>query len=281
MPELPEVETIARALQFGGRGGDSIVGKQIRTVQLNWERSLEAPLPEIFKFKIQGQTIEQVGRRGKFLVIRLSEHHLIFHLRMSGDLRIENGMLNIGDFSPNQNHDHFWAEFQDGSRLVFNDPRKFGRIWLVEDPQTVYKNLGPEPLGSELSSDKFHRRLVTYHRQIKPLLLDQSFLAGMGNIYTDEALHRAGIHPRKLSNLIDFEKAALLLLSIREVLTEGILRNGASIDWVYRGGDFQNTFRVYQKNGENCQVCGEQIQRILVGQRGTHFCPNCQLDPKE
>ncbi len=207
MPELPEVETIARALQYGGRGSDSIIGRQIRTGQLNWERSLKEPLPEIFLSKIQGQIIIQVGRRGKFLVIRLSEHHMIFHLRMSGDLRVESGTPTNGDFSPNQTHDRFWAIFQDGSRLVFNDPRKFGRIWLVEDPQTVYKNLGPEPLGSELSSGSFHKRLITYHRMIKALLLDQTFLAGMGNIYTDEALYRAGIHPRMLSSKIDFEKA--------------------------------------------------------------------------
>jgi len=279
MPELPEVETIARALQYGGRGSDSIVGKQIRTVQLNWERSLEEVPPEIFLSKILGQTIIQVGRRGKFLVIRLSEDHLIFHLRMSGDLRVESGIPAIGDFSLNQNHDRFLAIFQDNFRLVFNDPRKFGRIWLVENPQTVYKNLGPEPLGSDLSSETFHKALVTHHRRIKALLLDQKFLAGLGNIYTDEALFRAGIHPRKISNQIDLKKAALLLQSIRDVLTEGILRNGASIDWVYRGGDFQNTFRVYQKTGEKCQVCEETIQRIRLGQRGTHFCPNCQPEP--
>jgi formamidopyrimidine-DNA glycosylase len=281
MPELPEVETIARALQNGGRGSESIVGKQIKTVHLGWQRSLEEPLPEIFYTSIKGQTISQVGRRGKFLVIQLSEQYLIFHLRMSGDLRVDIGMPAIGDSNPNPIHDRFWAVFQDGSRLVFNDPRKFGRIWLVDDPEKVYKNLGPEPLDTQLSPEMFHKRLSAYHRRIKALLLDQTFLAGMGNIYTDEALYRARIHPRMLSSQIDFEKAATLLQCIRDVLNEGILRNGASIDWVYRGGDFQNTFRVYQKTGETCQVCGETILRIMVGQRGTHFCPNCQPEPQE
>ncbi|MDP3721735.1 MAG: zinc finger domain-containing protein, partial [Anaerolineaceae bacterium] len=113
-------------------------------------------------------------------------------------------------------------------------------------------------------------------RQIKPLLLDQTFMAGMGNIYTDESLFIASIHPTTPANLILFEKAVLLLGAIREVLGEGIKRNGASIDWVYRGGDFQNHFKVYQRDGEACHCCGATLQRMVVGQRGTHFCPHCQ-----
>ncbi len=113
-------------------------------------------------------------------------------------------------------------------------------------------------------------------RQFKPLLLDQTFLAGLGNIYTDEALFLARLHPLKPSNSLTFEQSARLLASIREVLQEGIRHNGASIDWVYRGGDFQNHFRTYQRTGEPCPVCGAPIERILVGQRSSHFCPVCQ-----
>jgi formamidopyrimidine-DNA glycosylase len=121
--------------------------------------------------------------------------------------------------------------------------------------------------------------LQQYHRQLKPLLLDQHFLAGMGNIYTDEALNLAGLHPLMNSAQIQEDQAARLLHSIRDVLREGIRRNGASIDWVYRGGDFQNYFRVYQRTGQPCPVCDTPIERLTVGQRGTHFCPQCQVLP--
>ncbi|MBE0695575.1 MAG: hypothetical protein IH586_01500, partial [Anaerolineaceae bacterium] len=123
-------------------------------------------------------------------------------------------------------------------------------------------------------------RLHSVNRMIKPLLMEQSFIAGLGNIYTDEALHLAGIHPLRSSASINLNEAVLLWSSIRSVLNEGIRRNGASIDWVYRGGDFQNTFHVYQRTGEPCLRCGTIISRIVVGQRGTHFCPTCQMQVK-
>ena len=118
--------------------------------------------------------------------------------------------------------------------------------------------------------------MQTRQRQLKPLLLDQTFLAGLGNIYTDEALHLAGLHPLTPANRLDPAEAARLLEAIRAILQDGIRRNGASIDWVYRGGDFQNNFRVYQRTGQPCPVCGTPVERIMVGQRCTHFCPVCQ-----
>ena len=163
--------------------------------------------------------------------------------------------------------------------MVFNDTRKFGRIWLVNSPDQIIGKLGPEPLNTEFTALQFYAKLQNVHRQIKPLLMDQTFLAGLGNIYTDESLFLAGIHPRTISSDIPVEKAEKLLGSIREVLEEGIRRNGSSIDWIYRGGDFQNYFKVYQRTGDACFNCGEPIQRILVGQRGTHFCPHCQPEP--
>jgi formamidopyrimidine-DNA glycosylase len=160
--------------------------------------------------------------------------------------------------------------------LVFNDTRKFGRVWLVRDPDEVLSGLGPEPLGDEFTAQTLYAGLQSRRRQLKPLLLDQSFLAGMGNIYTDEALHMARLHPLAPSDSVDLEQARALWGAIRSVLQEGIRRNGASIDWVYRGGEFQNYFRVYDREGQPCPVCGTAIERLVVGQRGTHVCPHCQ-----
>jgi formamidopyrimidine-DNA glycosylase len=159
---------------------------------------------------------------------------------------------------------------------VFNDTRKFGRVWLVRDPNEVVGGLGPEPLSEEFTSQALYESLQSRRRQLKPLLLDQSFLAGLGNIYTDEALHRARLHPLTVSDSVNREQAQALWDAIREVLQEGLRRNGASIDWVYRGGEFQNYFRVYDREGQPCPVCGTMILRLVIGQRGTHVCPGCQ-----
>ena len=130
-----------------------------------------------------------------------------------------------------------------------------------------------------LTTDDLYRRLQSKDRIIKSLLLDQSFIAGLGNIYTDEALHLAGIHPLTSSKRLKHSDAGRLLDSIRSVLMDGIQRNGASIDWVYRGGEYQNNFRVYGRTGKPCPVCGTEIKRLVVGQRGTHICPLCQPTP--
>jgi formamidopyrimidine-DNA glycosylase len=147
---------------------------------------------------------------------------------------------------------------------------------LCADAGEVTAPLGPEPLDPGFTPAEFHRRLVSRRRQIKPLLLDQAFLSGLGNIYTDEALFLAGLHPASLSDRLSPQDSERLLGSIRQVLNEGIDANGASLDWVYRGGDFQNRFRVYQRTGQACFNCGRPIERILIGQRSTHFCLNCQ-----
>jgi formamidopyrimidine-DNA glycosylase len=173
-------------------------------------------------------------------------------------------------------HTRMILYFNNQSRLVFNDPRKFGRVWLVDHPDQVTGSLGPEPLDANLTGEEFHTRLLHVRRQIKPLLLDQHFLAGVGNIYSDEALHLAKIHPLRGSNTLTVDESGKLLAAIRQVLTKGIEQNGASIDWVYRGGDFQNHFRVYGRTGEPCPVCDTIIQHLRVGQRSTHFCPVCQ-----
>ncbi len=285
MPELPEVETIARSLRVGGSSGAPIIGRAVHDVHLLWGRTLAAvdlnftPAVEDFCARISGQQVIDVGRRGKFLVISLSTDTLLFHLRMSGDLRVEPQAAEDGEPFPLKPHDRLVIDFDDGWRMAFNDARKFGRVWLVRDPGTVLGGLGPEPLDPAFTSQELYCRLRQCHRQIKPLLLDQTFLAGMGNIYTDEALNIARIHPLRLSNQVSPEEAGRLWEAIRSVLLEGIRQNGASIDWVYRGGEFQNHFRVYQRTGKPCLQCGTLIERTTVGQRGTHFCPVCQPAP--
>ena len=280
MPELPEVETITRLLRQGtNERPATLVGCQIISADLLWQRSLAEPDPEEFSRRIVGQSIQEIGRRGKFIVISLSKDTLLIHLRMSGDMRLEDAIDAGGNPIPVEKHDRLILNFSDGQRMAFNDTRKFGRVWLVNDAQKVLGSLGPEPLDPQLTPEKFHAMLNSRSRQLKPLLMDQSFLSGMGNIYTDEALFLARLHPLTPSNKVDEQNSAKLLKAIQSVLQEGIQRNGASIDWVYRGGEFQNHFRVYGRTGEACTQCGTPIQRLVVGQRGTHICPTCQPKP--
>lgn len=278
MPELPEVETIRRGLLAGNASTPSLLAQRVSAVSILWEKSVAFPSAREFSEQLIGRTIQDVGRRGKFLLIRLEHTHLIFHLRMSGDLTMR--------FSPPEEpfqpetHDRILLRFVSGWILAFNDTRKFGRAWLTADPLSVLGGLGPEPLNPELTPGVFHEMLKAHSRQLKPLLLDQSFLAGLGNIYTDEALFNARLHPLRESSSLTEEEASALLTSIREVLLQGIREHGSSIDWVYRGGNFQNHFQVYQRTGEACVRCGEPIQKTTVGQRGTHFCPVCQPEGK-
>jgi len=266
MPELPEVETIVRSL----RNKPGILGRRITSAQVLWARTIAVPELDEFTQRISGQTIVAVERRGKFIVIRLSADALLIHLRMSGDIRVES------EVEPVQKHDRLLLNFGNCTRLAFNDTRKFGRVWLTPDITTVVGELGPEPFDFELTGDMLFSRLQRSSRCVKTLLLDQSVIAGVGNIYSDEALHRARLHPALSGKQVTLEQSKSLLAAIRETLTEGIARNGASIDWVYRGGDFQNHFRVYQRTGKPCPVCGTKIERRVIGQRSSHFCPHCQ-----
>ncbi len=281
MPELPEVETIARALR------PELVGCKIVSANLLWARTLATPSPAEFEKQIVGQTIVSVGRRAKYLSFQLSVDTLLIHLRMSGDLSLKDGADPSTGFRQAQptsseqalsgKHDRLRLGLSDGRTLVFNDTRKFGRIWLVTDADQVTGELGPEPFDPSYTAQGLYDALRQRHRQVKPLLLDQRFLAGMGNIYTDEALHLSGVHPLRLSDTISVSEAEKLFHAIQTVLQAGIDHNGASFDWVYRGGSFQNYFRVYNRAGQPCPMCGTPIRRTVVGQRGTHFCPTCQV----
>ena len=262
MPELPEVETIARKLK------PDLIGKTILAADLRWPRTLAYPTAKKFKQQIKGQRIINVTRRAKYFILQLTDFNLLIHLRMSGDLSIRDSTIRA------ELHDRLVLQLSDGRSLVFNDTRKFGRVWLTEKPEDVLGKLGPEPLGDEFTVRWLHAALHNKRRQLKPLLLDQTFLAGLGNIYTDEALHFAKLHPLLLSDSLTERQAKALHEAIHHVLNEGISRNGASFDWVYRGGEFN--FRVYGRADEECPVCGTKIKRILVGQRSTHYCPKCQ-----
>ena len=278
MPELPEVETIAHALRDGGSNYQtSVIGQEVQSALVLWPRSLAMPSKEEFVRRIRRKLNTGVSRRGKYLNFSLSEESLLFfHLRMSGNLRLEPAEGASGTPKPFKKHDRLVLIFTNGMRLVFNDPRKFGRIWLTNQAEEVIGELGPEPLDEELTADRFYRMLKGRKRQLKPLLMDQTFLAGLGNIYTDEALHLAKLHPLTKSSDLNKMEAARLLEAIQAVLSEGIQRNGASIDWVYQGGEFQNNFRVYGRKGKPCPACGTAIERLVVSQRGTYICPNCQ-----
>jgi len=268
MPELPEVETIVRCLREPqSTYGASVVDGRIVGVKVVWPRTISNIEPKKFIERITGQLITTLTRRGKFLVFTLSNYTLLIHLRMSGDLRLEDAG------AADRKHDRLILNFQNRTRMAFNDTRKFGRVWLVGNPEEILGKLGPEPLDDDFNAEKFFSMLQSHSRQIKPLLMDQHFLAGLGNIYTDEALHTAKIHPLTRSDRITQEESGHLHAAIRSVLKEGIRRNGASIDWVYRGGEFQNQFRAYGRTGEPCPDCGAEIQRIVVGQRGPHICP--------
>ena len=268
MPELPEVETFARSIE------PHVTGKTIVSADVRWARTVATPSVKKFKEQIAGQRILGVGRRAKYLILRLDDYNLLIHLRMSGDL-----MVRTGKIEPHK-HDRvlFALRSKNGkeSQLAFNDTRKFGRVWLTDKPEEVLGNLGPEPLEKGFTPQWLYENLRLRKRQLKPLLLDQTFLAGLGNIYTDEALHIAKLHPLGSSESVSLKQAGALHEAIRSVLKEGIRRNGASIDWAYRGGEFQNHFRVYGRDGEPCPVCGTEIRKLTVGQRGTHICPKCQ-----
>lgn len=190
---------------------------------------------------------------------------------MSGDLVIERAN------TPIQIHARVLFYFRDDWRLTFIDPRKFGRIWLLDDPQRILSKLGPEPFDSEFSTLDLHKKLNSKQRLLKPLLLDQTFLAGLGNIYTDEILNLARLHPARISRTITLNEAEQMHSAIHAILTEAIRRNGSSIDWVYRGGEFQNQFRVYQRQDHPCKTCGTKIERMVIGQRSTYYCPFCQV----
>jgi formamidopyrimidine-DNA glycosylase len=262
VPELPEVETVARSIA-------PLVGRRILSAEFRCPRVLRGGDPELMAAGLEGRKIGAVDRYGKFLILSLrGGGYLVIHLGMTGRLLVGG--------SPGK-HTHAILTLDRGL-LLYDDPRQFGCFqYSAEFPPRVAR-LGPEPL--EISAADFASGLRRRKTRIKALLLNQRFLRGMGNIYADEALFRAGIHPLALASRIRGERARRLHKAIREVLREAIDAGGSSIsDYVDaegRKGFFQLSHRVYQRTGEPCVQCGAKIRRILVVQRSSHFCPKCQ-----
>jgi formamidopyrimidine-DNA glycosylase len=200
--------------------------------------------------------------------------HLLVHLRMSGRFEW------LVDHEPAPRHVRSTWEFDDGSRLLFCDARKFGRVTYTRDLDAETAGLGPEPLNRGFTAGVLGDLLRRRKRQLKPLLLDQTVIAGLGNIYTDEALFRAGLHPARRSDGLSDEQVRRLHAAIRQVLRLAIRNHGTSIDWIYPGGWMQERLLVYGRTGESCRTCGTPIVALRVAQRGTHVCPRCQPRPR-
>jgi formamidopyrimidine-DNA glycosylase len=268
MPELPEVESVVRTLRSGT---SSLIGLMVHSVNVVWPRVFYQLSQDIDLEQLQGCSFNSIRRLGKYLIFYLNcpgnrTRCLVVHLRMTGRLFL------VPESDAIERHTRLVIMLDHGRALRFDDPRKFGRVWLVDDPETVTGGMGPDALT--VGPGEFAARQAGYRRQLKQLLLDQSFVAGIGNIYADESLFRAGLHP--LTNSADLRPDEVLRLhaAIISVLGEAVAAGGANIDGVFKAGSFVVT--VYGREGSPCRICGTPIIKIRVGQRGTHFCANCQ-----
>lgn len=271
MPELPEVEHVARSL------GTQITGSTIaRVSKLDWERMVETPDVDAFLSLLEGRKVQAVGRRAKWIVATLDAGwSLALHLRMSGYITVHGA----GDI-PDQ-YTHLVLELADGRQVFFHDTRKFGRARLIDTEGLLALDSahGLEPLSEQFTPEALER-LLRRKTKIKPLLLDQKVVAGIGNIYADEALWRARIHPLRSSDSLSNDEILALHSGIRAALQAG-LANGGSTLRDYRNsygesGSNQDHFNVYDQQGKPCQRCGATVEKTVVAQRGTHICPDCQ-----
>ncbi len=278
VPELPEVETVARLLR------PRVEGAELASARVSWRPSSGGLDSRALTRRIAGRRVAKLWRRAKYLIFDL-EHRgrpdgaLVGHLRMSGRMHVERA-----DAPPGP-----WCRLAlclaDGDELRFVDVRKFGRLEPVDDVAARLAALGPEPLDGPWDGRDFARALGERRRQLKPLLLDQGFLAGLGNIYVDESLFRARLHPLMPSERVPRAKALALWEAIQSTLREAIEREGSSFDTFYRTpegqpGSYQHQFQVYGRAGRPCPACGAAIRRTVVAQRGTHLCPRCQRAPR-
>jgi formamidopyrimidine-DNA glycosylase len=270
MPELPEVETIARGLHA------SLPGRTITDAAVRWAPTIACPSVSQFKKQVVGRQVRSVGRRGKYVILALDRGYLLIHLKMSGRLYL------VPKGQAWEKHEHTTFDLDDGHQLRFWDVRKFGRVYLVEEPEQVTGGLGPEPLDDDLTLEDFRQRLAGRSGRLKSLLLNQAFLAGLGNIYADEALFRAGLHPLRSARLLIVPEEERLYEAIRSVLRQAIadrgttLGDGGYVDAGGRAGDYQERIAVYGRTGEPCIRCQTPIERLVIGGRSSHFCPCCQ-----
>lgn len=273
MPELPEVETVRRTLL------KLVKGKKIDHVEVLWPKIIKEPEDvNQFQFLLKGQSIIDIGRRGKFLKFILDDYTLVSHLRMEGRYGL------YKQEEPYDKHTHVLFTFTDGTELRYRDVRKFGTMHLFpkgyEEKEMPLNQLGVEPFSEEFTVEYLKERLKKTDRKIKVALLDQKIVVGLGNIYVDEALFRAGIHPERPANSLKPKEMKVLHQQIIETLQEAVEKGGSTIrSYVNSQGEigmFQLELFVYSRKGEPCQKCGTIIEKTTVGGRGTHYCPKCQ-----
>lgn len=267
MPELPEVETIVRALQGN-------VGARIETIDIKRQDIIR--LEEFPAVELTGMTIRRIRRRGKFLLFELgSGLNLVFHLGMSGRFYMLSGR-----HEPSEKHVHAIVHLNNGTMLVYQDPRRFGGIWLIRDLDQFFSHMGREPLSEGFTSAYLQEVLGHRKAPVKNLLLNQNLISGIGNIYADEALFAAGIRPDRPAAALTKGEIVKLHRAIRKVLRQGIEFRGTTFrdyrDAFNESGDFQNHLKVYGRQNQPCLKCSKPIQRIRIGGRSTHFCNNCQ-----
>ncbi len=272
MPELPEVETIISDLRNEG-----LENQVILKAAVHWERSIAYPSASEFCSYLIDKKILSLSRRAKFLIFSLTSNlFLIVHLRMSGRFFLSKPR-------ERDRHEHVEIFFKDGRVLYFHDTRKFGRFYLTSSPEDIFSNIGPEPLDPAFSFKEFSQRLLSTRRKLKSLLLDQNFLAGLGNIYVDEALWEAQIHPERINHSLTQEEQKALFLAIQTVLRQGIENGGTSLGKgkgnfksLQNPGDNQHHLKVFKRAGGKCYRCRQKIIRIITASRGSHLCPYCQ-----
>lgn len=253
-----------------------LVQRRICGMWFDWARIIHTPSPEIFEARINDQQIKAVRRRAKYILIELESDLLVVHLKMTGRLYV----VPPESIQEADRWVHVKFMLDDGRELRFSDSRKFGRVYLVRDLAEITGVLGPEPLEDDFTLEVFQQQLGGRSRAMKALLLDQTRIAGVGNIYADEALHRARIHPLRPANSLNPDEWERLYHAVRAALFDGVAYQGASIQWYRKAdgskGSSQDHFYVYDRTGQACSTCGSPIEKIRVAQRGTHFCPNCQ-----
>ena len=274
MPELPEVQTIISDLKTAGIEGAVITGARVY-----WPRTIAEPSASAFCKRIKGQKITAIRRRGKFIVFDLKNgNHLLMHLRMSGRLHLITQKL------PRSGHEHVVLNLRGGKQLRFHDTRKFGRIYLTSDADKILGRLGPEPLAAGFTRLILAGRLSLRRRLLKPLLLDQTFIAGLGNIYVDEALWESKIHPCRIAASLTEAEVRSLHRAIPRVLKRGLNNLGTSLGTgkanfysiAKHQGRNRDELKVFRRTDRPCPRCRTKIRRIIVGQRSTHICPKCQ-----
>ena len=267
MPELPEVETVVQSIKR------YLLGRQFDSLSLFWEKTLQNFTVLDFNDKIKGHVVKNVFRRAKYIVLDLESRFLAIHLRMTGKLYVVNSI------DRNKKHISLYLKFDD-RYLIFEDTRKFGRFYIFDDMSYLDSKLGVEPLTKDFSEKWILENIKKRKRQMKSLLLDQSFICGIGNIYADEALWYAKIHPLSISNRISRKKLLKLHKGIIKVLSESIKRGGTTIrDYTYDFsyvGNYALKLNVFGKEGSDCPRCDAIIIKTKVSQRGTHYCPRCQ-----